>query len=261
MIIKDEFLKKLRAIFDLNIYEVKVWTALLSKGVATASELSDISNIPRSRSYDVLESLEKKGFIMMKIGKPIKYMAIEPNEVISRLKKSMTVRAEKMVEVLENAKESEVYKQIELLHKNGIDNIHPSTLSGAIRGRDNINNQVESMIKGAKESVILMTTGDGFVRKYPILKKVFKKNSKVDFKIIATPTKEAKEIAKNVNFAEIKWSDKINGRFLVTDGKEIMFMVMKDDKVHEEYDTGIWANTPFFADTMSKMFEVVWREI
>src|SRR3989338_3185272 len=53
MIVKDEFIKKLRAAFDLNIYEVKIWTALLSKGVAAAGELSDMSNVPRSRSYYV----------------------------------------------------------------------------------------------------------------------------------------------------------------------------------------------------------------
>ena len=56
----------------LNLYEVKIWTALLSRGVSTAGELSDIANVPRSRTYDVLESLEKKGFIIMKLGKPIK---------------------------------------------------------------------------------------------------------------------------------------------------------------------------------------------
>jgi len=40
MIVKDTFLAKLRQAFSLNIYEVKIWTALLSKGVSTAGELS-----------------------------------------------------------------------------------------------------------------------------------------------------------------------------------------------------------------------------
>ena len=89
MIVKEDFLKKLKVSFNLNIYEVKIWTALLSKGVSSAGELSDISNVPRSRSYDVLESLEKKGFVVMKIGKPIKYLAVEPKEVIERVKKNL----------------------------------------------------------------------------------------------------------------------------------------------------------------------------
>ena len=75
MIVETAFLDKLKQ-FGLNSYQAKLWTALLSRGVATAGELSDISNVPRSRAYDVLESLEKKGFIIMKIGKPIKYIAV-----------------------------------------------------------------------------------------------------------------------------------------------------------------------------------------
>src|SRR3989338_3595183 len=88
MIVKEEFLNKLRGLFSLNLYEVRIWTALLSRGVATAGELSDIGNVPRSRAYDILESLEKKGFVMMKLGKPIKYIAVEPKEVIDRVKKN-----------------------------------------------------------------------------------------------------------------------------------------------------------------------------
>ena len=92
MIVKDDFIKKLKNAFDLNIYEVKIWTALLSKGVSSAGELSDISNVPRSRSYDILESLEKKGFVIMKLGKPIKYITVDPKEVLERVKKNVRLQ-------------------------------------------------------------------------------------------------------------------------------------------------------------------------
>ena len=49
MIVKEEFLSKLRRYFSLNLYEVKIWTALLSRGTSTAGELSSISDVPRSR--------------------------------------------------------------------------------------------------------------------------------------------------------------------------------------------------------------------
>ncbi len=60
MIIKEELLVKLRNLFNLNLYEVKIWTALLSRGISTAGELSEIGDVPRSRAYDVLESLESQ---------------------------------------------------------------------------------------------------------------------------------------------------------------------------------------------------------
>ena len=85
---QKQTLQELRERFKLNIYEVKIWTSLLSRGIAAASELADISGVPRSRCYDVLESLEKKGFIIMKVGKPIKYIAVEPEAIVDRVKKA-----------------------------------------------------------------------------------------------------------------------------------------------------------------------------
>ena len=93
MIVQKDFLNKLKD-FGLNSYESKLWIALLSRGVSTAGELSDISDVPRSRAYDVLESLEKKGFIVVKVGKPIKYLAVPPAEVVDRVKKKESEAAE-----------------------------------------------------------------------------------------------------------------------------------------------------------------------
>src|SRR4030042_6799932 len=100
MIVEKKFLLKLKD-FGLNSYESKVWAALLSRGVSTAGELSDIANVPRSRSYDVLESLEKKGFVIMKFGKPIKFVAVPPEEVLDRVKKNILEEAERETSTLD----------------------------------------------------------------------------------------------------------------------------------------------------------------
>src|SRR3989338_3401555 len=86
MIIKQEFIRQIKDFFNLNIYETKVWLALLGKGIASAGEVTEISGVPRSRTYDVLEGLEKRGFAIMKLGKPVKYIAVKPNIVIEKLK-------------------------------------------------------------------------------------------------------------------------------------------------------------------------------
>src|SRR6056297_4149605 len=101
MIMQKDFIDKLK-IFGLNSYEAKIWVALLSRGVSSAGELSDISNVPRSRSYDILESLEKKGFIVMKIGKPIKYIAVPPTEVLERVKAKLKTKSEEQMKNIDN---------------------------------------------------------------------------------------------------------------------------------------------------------------
>lgn len=261
MIAKDEFLGRLRRYFSLNLYEVKLWTALLSRGISTAGELSDIANVPRSRSYDVLESLEKKGFVIMKIGKPIKYIAVEPQDVVDRVKKHMKKEAELKIKKLESVKNSELQKELNLLYSQGIELVEPTDLAGSLKGRHNIYNHMESRLKNATKSVTLMTTREGFLRKAEGFKHIFEKLKKKGVKIrIAAPmTKDSKELVKELEgLAEIKSVDKANGRFCVVDGKEVVFMMLDDKDVHQAYDVGVWVNTPFFASALENMFDHSW---
>jgi sugar-specific transcriptional regulator TrmB len=263
MIVRDDFLSKLRRYFNLNLYEVKIWTALLSRGVSTAGELSDIANVPRSRSYDVLESLEKKGFIIMKIGKPIKYIAVSPEEVVERVKKNMKKEADESVSRLENLKNTDVITELKGLHTQGVELVEPSDLSGSLRGRHNLYNHMELTIRGAEETVTLVTTSSGLLRKIEGLKGVLQEASKrgVKVRIAAPMTKELEVAAKELEgVAEVR-DARIKGRFLIVDSKEVIFMVMDDAEVHPTYDVGIWINTPFFAKALEDMFELAWRDM
>ena len=264
MIVKDEFLNKLRRYFCLNLYEVKIWASLLSRGVSTAGELSDIANVPRSRSYDVLESLEKKGFVIHKLGKPIKYIAIPPKEVVDRVKKNLKKDAEEKVERLSDLKDSDLLKELNLLHTQGIELVEPTDLSGSLRGRHNLYDHLEMTIKNAEESVTIMTTSEGLMRKVDALKPVFEKLKKRGVKIrIAAPlTKECADAVKDLEeVAEIRHIKDIAARFVVVDGKELTFMVLNDADVHPTYDIGIWINTAFFATALEKLFELAWKEM
>jgi len=172
MIIKDDVLSRLRRYFDLNLYEVKIWTALLSRGTSTAGELSDIANVPRSRSYDVLESLEKKGFVIVKLGKPIKYLAVDPTEVVERVKKNIKKSAEEASKRLDDLKNTELIKELKSLHSQGIELVEPSDLSGSLKGRHNLYNHIELTIKNAEKTVTIVTTSQGLMRKVEGLKPV-----------------------------------------------------------------------------------------
>ena len=36
-------------------------------------------------------------------------------------------------------------------------------------------------------------------------------------------------------------------------------MLMDDNKVHPNYDTGVWLNTEFFGSTLEHLFENMWK--
>jgi sugar-specific transcriptional regulator TrmB len=262
MIVREEFLSRLRKIFDLNLYEVRVWTALLSRGVSTAGELSNISDVPRSRTYDILESLEKKGFILMKLGKPIKFVALKPEEVVERVKKNLVVEAQDKSKRLEQLKGDEVLHELTNLFTQGVKFIEPSELSGSLRGRQNMYNHLDMMVREAEKTVTIVTTAEGLNRKLEALMPSFEKAKKRGVKIrLAAPInasnfKIAKELSK---VAEVKGVDGFKARFTIIDSEQLMFMLLDDEKVHPNYDIGVWINTEFFAKALEQMFELAWE--
>ncbi len=261
MIVKDEFLNKLRRHFNLNLYEVRLWTALLSRGSSTAGELSEIGDVPRSRAYDILESLEKKGFILMKLGKPIEYVAVDPKEVVERAKKNVKTSAAETIGVLENLHGTELMNELDLLHKQGIEFVEPADLSGALRGRNNIYTHMEMMLKHAKKSVVIMTGAKGLGRKLDVIKETLQEAAKKGVKVrVAVPaTKESSQAIKDLEkVADVKHLSKLAGRFCIVDEKEILFMLLEDNDVHSSYDVGIWVSTPYFANAMTSMFNLAW---
>jgi len=252
MIVKQELLSKLKQDFRLNIYEAKIWTVLLSRGIATAGELADLSGVPRSRCYDVLESLEKKGFIIMKIGKPIKYIAIQPEEIVERVKKDINEDKELSLKMIENIKETDIFKELQLLHKTGIEKVDGSELSNSIIGRDNINYFLKRMVEKAEKSVLIVTTEEGFARKINLLHRILRRINKkgVKTKIIA-PVDE--KIAKKVkDIAELK-DKEINGRFVLVDD-ELLFMI-NDGSGNKNYDSGVWVKSEFFTKALRQMID------
>jgi len=264
MIVKDEFLSRLRKIFDLNLYEVKVWTALLSRGTSTAGELSNISDVPRSRTYDILESLEKKGFIVMKLGKPIKFVALKPDEVVERVKKNLVQYAQDKTKRLETLKGDEVLEELNGLFTKGIKFVEPTDLSGSLKGRQNLYNHLDMMIRDAEKTITIVTTAEGLNRKMEALMPSLDKCKKRGIKVrIAAPInsnnlKVAKELKK---VAEVRNLEKIKARFVIIDSNQIMFMLLDDEKFHPNYDIGVWINTEFFAQALEQMFELAWKEM
>ncbi|MBU0757824.1 MAG: hypothetical protein KKF44_07160 [Nanoarchaeota archaeon] len=259
MLIQKEFLSKLKD-FGLNTYESKIWSALLSRGISTAGELSDIANVPRSRSYDVLESLEKKGFVIMKLGKPIKYIAISPSEVLDRVKKKIKEEAGLREKQLEELNTSVVLEELNLLYNQGVDLVEPTELAGSIRGRDNIYTQMETMIKNSKKSVFIATSSEGIKRKSTELMRVIKKakDRGVEIKIAGKITTKNKDAADKLLKVAHTYHDKDSGaRFCVVDDKEMLFMLTDDAIVHPFYDVGVWVNSQYFINSMVKAFDVV----
>jgi len=251
MIIKPELLRKIKHYFSLNIYEAKVWMALLSRGVASAGEIAEISDVPRSRTYDVLESLEKQGFAIEKLGKPVKYIAVKPASILEKLKNNASKEIEERISSLENLRSTNEYSELEVLYKQGIAPISPADLSGAVRGSGNVDSQIREMMEKAEQEVILVTTLQALKHEQRFLRPMVDKLQKKGVNIKIAVNAKLNELNGFTDYKHLVKPTNLNARFCIIDGKQTFFTL--SDK-HEE-EIGVWVNSPFFTATLKNLFE------
>ncbi len=259
MIIKPELVKRIKEYFNLNIYETKVWVALLSKGIASAGEVAELSGVPRSRTYDVLESLEKRGFAIVKIGKPVKYISVKPTEVIEKMKSVTMHEAQEKVKSLINLKDTQEYVELEQLHNTGISPIKSNEITGSIRGRSNILSRIRELLENSQKEILICTSALDFEDKSRVLVPAFEKLAKKDIKIRVALSGEQDRIRKiNAKFnIKAKTTDS-NARFFIADKKEVLFMVTPEKS---EEELGLWLQSQFFTEALSNMIEYSFKNL
>ena len=137
-------------------------------------------------------------------------------------------------------------------------------MSGSLRGRQNLYNHLDMMIRDAEKTITIVTTAEGLNRKFealmPSLEKVKKRGVKIR---IAAPInnnniKIARELKK---VSEVRDLEKMKARFIIIDSNQLMFMLLDDEKFHPNYDIGVWINTEFFAQALEQLFELAWNDM
>ena len=254
MILKPELVKKVKSYFDLNIYETKVWLALLSKGISSAGEIAEMSGVPRSRTYDVLESLEKQGFAIAKIGKPVKYIAVRPESVIEKLKINISKNADERVKTLANLKDTKEYTELEELHKTGVQPVKQSEMSGVIRGKLNLYSQVREMLEDSEKEAILCMPALELESRNRIFSGMFDRLKKAGITTKMALSGTDADVKRVLEKYKIK-AEKIdlNAKFFISDRKQILFVI---NNSQDEEEIGIWLNSELFSNALAYLFEL-----
>ncbi len=128
----------------------------------------------------------------MKVGKPIKFIALKPQEVVERVKRNLLVEAQEKSKRLEQLKTDEVLDELNGLFTTGVKFVEPSDLSGSLRGRQNMYNHMDMMIRGAEKSITIVTTAEGLNRKLEALAPALEKAKRRGVVVrIAAPINES----------------------------------------------------------------------
>jgi len=78
---EDESVSHLKT-FGLNLYESRAYLALVRGKEVTAKGVGQLALIPQSRTYDVLDSLTRKGFALATPGSPTTYVPVPPEKIL-----------------------------------------------------------------------------------------------------------------------------------------------------------------------------------
>ena len=251
----------------LNLYERRLWVALLARGTSTAGELSSIANVPRSRSYDILQSLAEKGFVLIQTGKPIKYVAVPPEESLDRAKRKLEQQILSVQERIDILKQSQTMKELDGIYEKGIKIITPYEMTGSVKGRYSVEQQINSMLKGSNKNVNIVISDnriEDFVSThFDTMKKANERG--VNIKIATNATGKIMNNMKSLyGVAEIRTLNKrdlpIGGKFIVVDGRETLFPLTSKE-VHSTQDLAIWSRSSHVADgLLNPMFNMMWTQ-
>ncbi len=141
----------------LNQYEAKAYAALLLMGDATAGELSNRAELPRPRVYDIINRLEKKGFVVVQPGRPVKYRAVPPKEAMENFLKMRREMFEKEV-----AKIREVAEKIEEMASSPTMKKEESGF-WLINSDNMLRNRLHQLLSSSEKEVVVTLTPDFLV--------------------------------------------------------------------------------------------------
>lgn len=120
-------------------YESKAYSALLREHPLTGYKLSKVSGVPRSRIYETLERLCKKGYVHIQDGRPSTYIPVAGEEFILKTERSLFDKVDVLRDWFDTLTSAQ--KENKDIWK--------------IEGRDNILDKAEYMIQNAAGSLAI----------------------------------------------------------------------------------------------------------
>ena len=233
----------------LNKYESKIYMALVEEGISTAKNISDITGIPYSKVYEIINSLSAKGFITILPTKPLKCQAASPNDVLSTIKKTNNENLERI--------EKSVATTLEPLFTQNKKSAEPKNVFWIVNGRSNINKKIEELVLNAKKYINILTTENGL--KKLVFQKDILKNAKergVEINVSCKITKDNIEDVSSMNeLCNMKHCNKVsNSYFSNGDTSIIIEPVPDDENFVQGRDFGIWLSSNSFTKFLDNLF-------
>jgi sugar-specific transcriptional regulator TrmB len=234
--------------FGLTDYEIRSYTSLLEIGPATASELSESSSVPYSKIYEVLGSLEKKGWIEMEHGRPSKYYP-KPPSVAMEITKSQWENSLRTNEALILGELQPLYEKKGVRERPDI---------WIVRGNFNVLAKIRETIEHVQKEFLASVPAipDSVAELLiPLVKSVAEKGVKIQIMTMRGPGSET--MSKLMKFCEVRSREQMFGGGIIADGREVILLLGQEE---EAISLAIWSDHIGLARLAKNYFEFLWED-
>ncbi|MEM0447250.1 MAG: helix-turn-helix domain-containing protein [Thermoplasmata archaeon] len=244
---EDEFIIYLYT-FGLNNYEAKVYETLLRLGESTAWQIALSSNVPQAKIYEVLSSLENKGFVQRSVGKPLKFRPINPDisltEYIEKYKKETMQKMEMMEKAYNEVKEKFKFKGNESI-----------SFIWTIKGKDMVLAKAKEMINNAKNEILI--AGHRPLRSLNCMDTLgnISLNKNIKIKVLGNFSQDCIDFMKMANI-EYKITESFYEYMIIVDEKELLLAITQPDG--QLYGIDVIAKECILAN--KNHFEILWEK-
>ena len=237
--------KKVLRELGLTQYETRAYLALLDKGALTASQVSEYSEVPYSKIYEVLASLERKGWIKAERGRPSKYYPKSPSEALEAAK----LRLEEITKSWEQTILSELQP---LYEKRGI---REKPDIWILRGEFSILAKLKETLDKARKEVMIAAPSLPKALETTFVSMLTRlQNAGVN--VLFMVSREAKDwsLRKIANVAEVRVRDQMFGGGVIVDSREAMLFLGE-----EKPTLVIWSNHLGLVKFARDYFQYLWN--
>ena len=242
---------KLRRAFHklgLTDYEMRSYLALLEHGEMTANQISEVADVPYSKIYEVLESLEKKGWIGSEGGRPARFY---PRSLSTALEINR-MRIEKDLKRIERV----LFTELLPLHKGaGSREKHDVWI---LRGELNILSKLKSLLSNC--DVELQVASPWMNRELasillPTLTILKSKNGRAQIMLSSSCNRGlAKKLSE---YAEVRIRDQLFGGGIIADSSETIIILGEERR---RPNLAIWSDHMGLARIAKIYFEHLWND-
>jgi sugar-specific transcriptional regulator TrmB len=236
----------------LTEYESRIYMALVNKGSQTAIELSQLTEVPYSRIYDVLGKLEKKGWIWLESekSKPTKYAPKPPLDAVRAARLEIQSRIEEQ--------EKLVVTDLQPIYEKTWKAEKPDVY--IVYGEDNVLKKIEESIQVAQKYILLLLPIFGERESsifFPVISRLRSSNVRIR---LLTSKLDPKIAPRMKDLAEIRVREPMFGGGAIIDGREAMIILVETSPEGvNKINVGIWAKHVGLAAIANSYFEYLWK--